>query len=62
MGKILWSAYPHARIVSIDTQEALAVDGVVRIITARDIPGKNRAGNVIRDQVAHRRRQGALYR
>ena len=51
-GKVLWSAHPHARIVSIDTMEAEAMEGVVRVITARDIPGKNQLGNVIRDQVA----------
>ena len=51
-GKVLWAAHPHARIVSIDSQEAEAMAGVVRVITARDIPGKNQLGNVIRDQVA----------
>ncbi len=51
-GKILWAAYPHAEILSIDTKEAESMPGVVLVITARDIPGKNQAGNVLRDQVA----------
>jgi xanthine dehydrogenase molybdenum-binding subunit len=36
-GKILRSKYPYARIISIDTSEALAIDGVECIITAADI-------------------------
>jgi CO/xanthine dehydrogenase Mo-binding subunit/aerobic-type carbon monoxide dehydrogenase small subunit (CoxS/CutS family) len=51
-GKILWSAYPHAHILNIDTREAEAMDGVVAVITAKDIPGKNQAGVVVRDQPA----------
>jgi aldehyde oxidoreductase len=51
-GKILWAEHPHARILEIDTSEAEAVDGVVAVITARDIPGKNQAGLVVRDQPA----------
>ncbi len=34
----------HARIVSIDTAPALAVPGVVRVLTAADVPGVNDAG------------------
>lgn len=51
-GKILWSAHPHAEILHIDTSEAEAIPGVVCVITAKDIPGKNQAGIVIRDQPA----------
>jgi 4-hydroxybenzoyl-CoA reductase subunit alpha len=36
--KILRSPDPHARIVRIDTSKALALPGVVRIITGRDLP------------------------
>ncbi|MCZ6623395.1 MAG: xanthine dehydrogenase family protein molybdopterin-binding subunit [Deltaproteobacteria bacterium] len=36
-GKILRSAYPHARIVSIDTSQAEALSGVVAVLTAADI-------------------------
>lgn len=37
-GKILRSPHPHARIVSIDTEEALALAGVHGIVTGRDMP------------------------
>ncbi len=51
-GKILWAAHPHAKILNIDTSEAEAMPGVAAVVTARDIPGKNQAGIVIRDQPA----------
>lgn len=34
----------HARIVTIDTEPALRVPGVVRVLTAHDVPGVNDAG------------------
>ena len=37
-GKILRSPHPHARIVSIDTSRAEALDGVHAVITGRDMP------------------------
>ena len=37
-GKILRSPHPHARIVSIDTSEAEALDGVHAVVTGRDMP------------------------
>ncbi len=39
----------HARIVSIDTSAAEKVSGVVRVLTAKDVPGENRFGQIIRD-------------
>ena len=39
-GKILRSPYAHARIISIDTKKALALDGVHAVITGRDMPEK----------------------
>jgi CO/xanthine dehydrogenase Mo-binding subunit/aerobic-type carbon monoxide dehydrogenase small subunit (CoxS/CutS family) len=51
-GRILWSAYPKARILRLDVSGAEAMPGVTAVVTARDIPGKNQAGMVIRDQVA----------
>jgi 4-hydroxybenzoyl-CoA reductase alpha subunit len=38
-GKILRSPYPHARIISIDTSEALKLQGVKAVITGKDTPG-----------------------
>ncbi len=37
-GKILYSKYPHARIVKIDTEKAKALPGVRVILTGEDIP------------------------
>lgn len=39
-GKILRSPHAHARIVSIDTTRALALDGVHAVITGADMPVK----------------------
>lgn len=37
-GKTLRCPHPHARIVSIDTSAALAIPGVLGVITGRDLP------------------------
>src|SRR5665811_530294 len=37
-GKILRSPHPHARIVAVDTSQALALDGVHGVITGQDMP------------------------
>ncbi|QOF77573.1 xanthine dehydrogenase family protein molybdopterin-binding subunit [Variovorax sp. 38R] len=37
-GKVLRSPYPHARIVSVDTSEALALAGVKAVLTGADAP------------------------
>ncbi len=46
----LRSRYAHALIKSIDVSPALKVKGVLRVITAKDIPGVNDVGYVIPDQ------------
>ncbi|OGO20473.1 MAG: hypothetical protein A2Z14_17615 [Chloroflexi bacterium RBG_16_48_8] len=51
-GKILWAAHPHARILKVDTSQAEVMEGVALVLTAKDIPGKNQAGLVVRDQPA----------
>ncbi|NXJ01685.1 AOXB oxidase, partial [Psophia crepitans] len=38
---VVTSIKAHAKIISIDTSEALQVPGVVDVVTARDVPGKN---------------------
>ncbi|HYX70381.1 MAG TPA: molybdopterin cofactor-binding domain-containing protein, partial [Terriglobales bacterium] len=40
IGRILHSPYPHARIRRIDTSKALALEGVVAVVTGRDAPNK----------------------
>ncbi len=41
-GKVLRSPHAHARIKSIDTSKALALDGVSAVITGADMPGANK--------------------
>ena len=49
-GSAVRSAYARARVLSIDTSEAEALPGVVCILTAKDIPGKNYIGHIQKDQ------------
>ncbi len=49
-GKILRSPHPHALIKSIDTTKAQALEGVVAVLTAKDVPGRNGFGAIIPDQ------------
>jgi CO/xanthine dehydrogenase Mo-binding subunit len=51
---LLWAGavragVPHARLLSLDPSAALAVPGVIRVLTARDVPGTNRHGIIHRD-------------
>jgi CO/xanthine dehydrogenase Mo-binding subunit len=47
---VVRSPHPHARVLGLDTREAEAVPGVVRVLTARDVPGENAFGIAIQDQ------------
>lgn len=47
--KVVFAHRAHARILSIDSAEALRVPGVVAVLTAKDVP-YNRYGLVIDDQ------------
>ena len=49
-GSAVRSRYARARLLSIDTSEAKAVPGVVCVLTAEDIPGKNYVGHIKKDQ------------
>ncbi len=42
--RVLRSAYPHARILSLDISRAQALPGVVAVLTAADIPGRKDCG------------------
>ncbi|MBP8612628.1 MAG: molybdopterin-dependent oxidoreductase [Candidatus Atribacteria bacterium] len=48
-GKILRAKFPHAKIINIDTSKAEALDGVVAVVTHKDVPGVNGFGIVIPD-------------
>ena len=41
VGKLLYSRYPSARIVRIDSKQAKALPGVAAVLTHTDIPGEN---------------------
>ncbi|MBM3314762.1 hypothetical protein FJY71_02815, partial [candidate division WOR-3 bacterium] len=41
---------PHGRLLGVDAREALARPGVVRVVTAADIPGENQLGEVADDE------------
>ena len=45
----VYSDFVHARIKAIDTEVAEQIPGVVRVLTAKDVPGVNRFGQIIRD-------------
>ena len=48
--KGVYAQYPHAKILRIDKTGALAIPGVVDVITAADLPGKKTFGEVVDDQ------------
>ncbi len=47
---MLVSPHPHARIKAIDPGAALAMDGVVHVLTANDVPGLKCYGVIRKDQ------------
>jgi len=47
--RTLRSPYPHARILSINTERAKALSGVYAVLTHEDVPGENLHGLVRRD-------------
>lgn len=49
-GRTLRSPHPHARIVSIDVAAALAIPGVIAVLTHEDVPGAATFGLIHADQ------------
>jgi len=45
----VYADFVHARITRIDTSAASRAPGVLRVLTAADVPGANRYGQIIRD-------------
>jgi selenium-dependent xanthine dehydrogenase len=41
--------YPRAKILKIDTEQAEKLNGVIKICTAKDVPGKRHVGLIISD-------------
>lgn len=48
--KLVLSSESHAKIIEVNSQNALKNPRVVRVITARDIPGENQVGYALPDQ------------
>lgn len=48
--RVVRSPHPHALIKRIDASKAEKVQGVVRVATARDVPGSNYIGYVVQDR------------
>jgi xanthine dehydrogenase molybdenum-binding subunit len=48
-GAFLFSAHPRARVLRIDIADAARQPGVVRVVTAADVPGERYQGLIYRD-------------
>ena len=51
VGRVVYSPEAHARISLMDIKAALKLNGVVAILTHKDIPGKNQMGPVFEDEL-----------
>ncbi len=49
-GGAVRSAYPRAKVLSIDVSEAKKAPGVARVMTAADLPGNHKIGHLKKDQ------------
>ena len=49
-GHVLRSPHHHARLLALKADEALAIEGVLQVIRASDIPGENGLGDYSRDE------------
>jgi xanthine dehydrogenase large subunit len=49
-GQVVYSPYAHARIKSFDLTAAKKLPGIHAVISAKDIPGKNQMGPIIKDE------------
>jgi CO/xanthine dehydrogenase Mo-binding subunit len=47
---VVGSPHAHARILGIDASAARKVPGVLSVLTAKDIPGRNQIGVIVSDQ------------
>ncbi len=48
-GAVTLSPHARARVLSIDTRKAAALPGVVRVATAKDVPGERWVGQIYKD-------------
>jgi len=52
-GSLAFSEHPRAKILKIDTSRAEAVEGVIKVLTYKDVPGKRRIGMITKDWDAY---------
>ncbi|MDR3590181.1 MAG: xanthine dehydrogenase family protein molybdopterin-binding subunit [Negativicutes bacterium] len=50
IGKALFAKYPHAIIKKVDVTKAAMLEGVVAVMTAKDLPGRNGYGVLVPDK------------
>ncbi|GBD91207.1 putative xanthine dehydrogenase subunit D [bacterium BMS3Abin04] len=48
-GALKFSDYPRAKVVELNTEEAEKLSGIVRVFTAKDIPGNRYTGLIVND-------------
>jgi xanthine dehydrogenase molybdenum-binding subunit len=48
-GALRFSDHPRAKVLRIDVSAAQAVPGVLRVLTAQDVPGKRQMGSITMD-------------
>jgi xanthine dehydrogenase large subunit len=44
------SPVAHGKLISVDITEAVSIPGVIRVFTAKDIPGENQIGGIVPDE------------
>jgi xanthine dehydrogenase large subunit len=49
-GRVVYSPYAHAKILSFDLSEAKKMPGVHAVLSCKDIPGANQMGPVVHDE------------
>jgi xanthine dehydrogenase large subunit len=47
---VVYSEHAHAKIIDLDISKAKEAEGVVAVLTAKDIPGENQIGGIIPDE------------
>ena len=50
-GRVVYSNLPHAKIVSIELEDAKKLKGIHAVLTYKDIPGENQMGPVVHDEL-----------
>jgi xanthine dehydrogenase molybdenum-binding subunit len=48
-GAVVLSPHARARVLSVDTSKAAALSGVVKVVTAKDVPGDRWVGQIYKD-------------